>query len=50
MFFVSLVLGAITPFFIIKACRATVKDEAGLFTVLSCLSTAGFLFFAYQII
>ena len=31
MGFIALALGAITPFFIIKACRATVKDEADLF-------------------
>ena len=50
MGFIAVALGAITPFFIIKACRATVKDEADLFTVLSCISTAGCLFYAYQVI
>lgn len=50
MGFIALALGAITPFFIIKACRATVKDEADLFTVLACISTAGCLFYAYQVI
>ena len=41
------VLGAISPFFLIKAIRAESKDGMELYAALTCLSTGACIFLHY---
>ena len=41
------VLGAISPFFLIKAIRAESKDGMELYAALTCLSTSACIFLHY---